>query len=83
MDVWVACFGWELNGGLYWGFAQGTRAETLEALDTNATVRHVNRHPHDSVGRDCLRLPLRIHSSSAGFKQVVLLTQRCKVGGVP
>jgi hypothetical protein len=37
--VWVACFGWELNGGLYWGFAQGARAETLEALSMNATVR--------------------------------------------
>ena len=39
MDVWVACFGWELNGGMYWGFSQGTRSETLEALATNATVR--------------------------------------------
>ena len=37
MDVWVACFGWESNG-LYWGFAQGSRAETVEALASNATV---------------------------------------------
>lgn len=37
MDVWVACFGWKSNS-LYWGFAQGSRAETVEALATNATV---------------------------------------------